>query len=61
MPIDTFKNSLQVNGSDGMKILRERMKNNGTRTLWNGAGASAFSTVMGHFPWFYTYNFLNTL
>lgn len=61
MPIDTFKNSLQVNGSDGMKILRERMKNNGTRTLWNGAGASAFSTVMGHFPWFYTYNYLNTL
>ncbi len=56
------KTNLQVNGSDGMKILRERMKNNGTRTLWNGAWCyESFSTVLGHFPWFYTYNYLNTL
>lgn len=61
MPIDTFKSSLQVNGKNGMTILRKRIKTNGVKTLWNGAGASAFSTVMGHFPWFYTYNYLNTI
>ena len=60
MPIDTFKSSLQVNGSAGMKILNDRINSNGPRTLWNGAGASAVSTVMGHFPWFFTYNYLNT-
>lgn len=61
MPIDTFKSSLQVNGKTGIPILRERIAKNGLITLYNGAGASAVSTVAGHFPWFFTYNYLNKL
>ena len=59
MPIDTLKSSLQVNGANGIGIIRDRMKVEGLRTFYNGSMASGLSTVMGHFPWFYTYNFLN--
>lgn len=59
IPIDTFKSSLQVNGSNGISIVKERVRNNGIRTLYNGAMASSLSTMVGHFPWFYTYNYLN--
>lgn len=61
MPVDTFKSSLQVNGSRGIPILRERIAQEGFFTLYNGAGASAVSTIAGHFPWFFTYNYLNTV
>lgn len=59
IPIDTFKSSLQVNGSNGINIIRERIKMDGLKTLYNGSMASGFSTMVGHFPWFFTYNYLN--
>lgn len=59
MPIDTCKTGLQVNGSNGLKILNNKINKNGYRVLYNGAFASASSTLVGHFPWFYTYNYLN--
>ena len=52
MPIDTFKSSLQVNGKEGMNILRERMKTSGVKTLWNGAGATPFQLKWDIFPGF---------
>ena len=61
MPVDTFKSSLQVNGNNGIPILRKRIAQEGVITLYNGAGASAVSTIAGHFPWFFTYNYLNTI
>lgn len=59
MPIDTCKTSLQVNGNNGLKILSNKINNNGYRVLYNGVLASASSTLVGHFPWFFTYNYLN--
>lgn len=59
MPIDTCKSSLQVHGKDGMKIVKNKISDSGFRVLYHGSSASALSTVVGHFPWFYTYNFLN--
>lgn len=60
MPIDTCKTSMQVNGSIGMKILKDKIRVNGYGALYHGSMASASSTLVGHFPWFFTYNYLNT-
>ena len=59
MPFDTCKTSLQVNGNNGINILRNKIKINGYKVLYNGVLASASSTLVGHFPWFFTYNYLN--
>ena len=59
MPIDTCKSMLQVQGNSGMKILREKIKQNGLRTLYYGSMGAFGSTLIGHFPWFFTYNYLN--
>ena len=58
IPVDSFKSNLQVHGKDGLKIIRSNIKNNGFRSLYNGATASYSATAIGHFPWFYTYNYL---
>jgi len=57
-PIDTFKTTLQVQGAAGMPILTERIAKEGILTLWSGAAGSSVATLMGHYPWFLTYNFL---
>ena len=59
MPVDTVKTSLQVNGRDGMAILRDKMKTGGFRVFYNGSVATATATMVGHYPWFATYNYLN--
>lgn len=58
MPIDTFKSSLQVNGKEGLTIINNKIKTNGIRSLYHGALASGSATLVGHFPWFFTYNYL---
>jgi hypothetical protein len=60
MPFDTCKTSMQVNGSDGMKLIKNKIRINGYGTLYHGSLAAASSTMVGHFPWFFTYNYLNT-
>jgi hypothetical protein len=59
MPIDTSKTVMQVEGSDGLDRLKERVLQNGPAPLYQGALASAAATAAGHFPWFTTYNLLN--
>lgn len=59
MPIDTSKTVMQVEGSDGLDRLKERVIQNGPAPLYQGALASAAATTAGHFPWFTTYNILN--
>ena len=59
IPVDAFKSHLQVHGKDGMSILRNKIKTNGISTLYNGSSAAFSGTVIGHFPWFFTYNYLN--
>ena len=58
MPFDTCKTSMQVNGNRGIEILSNKINKNGYRVLYNGVFAASTSTLVGHFPWFYTYNYL---
>ncbi|KAG9235689.1 mitochondrial carrier domain-containing protein [Amylocarpus encephaloides] len=58
-PIDTLKTTLQVQGSRGTTLLRQRIKNDGVGSLWWGAIATAAATFVGHYPWFATNNFLS--
>jgi hypothetical protein len=59
MPIDAIKTSLQVEGKNGFKILTNRVKKHGITTVFNGTVASMSATFVGHYPWFFIYNFLN--
>ena len=58
LPIDTVKTSLQVNGDEGVDILKKRVDKDGIKILFNGALASSAATFVGHYPWFLTYNLL---
>jgi hypothetical protein len=59
MPIDACKTILQVEGADGLKKLGAKMNKGGPLVLFHGALGAMTATFVGHYPWFYTYNFLN--
>jgi hypothetical protein len=59
MPVDAAKTILQVEGKEGWKLLSAKVNANGFRVLYHGAIAASTATFVGHFPWFFTYNFLN--
>lgn len=59
MPIDTFKTILQVEGKNGMPLLRQKLKDGGPKVLFNGAIGASSATFVGHYPWFATYNLLD--
>jgi len=59
MPNDACKSHLQIHGKDGLKILKEKIRLRGVKTLWYGAGASVTANFIGHYPWFLTYNYLS--
>ena len=57
MPVDTLKLNYQVNGT--LDLLKSNIKSNGPKVLYNGSLAAFSSTLIGHYPWFVTYNYLN--
>ena len=59
MPLDTLKTTLQVHGNNGLKNLKFKVNNNGIRGLYHGSLANMSATFVGHYPWFFTYNYLN--
>ena len=59
MPIDALKTTLQVEGKNGIQILKKKINNNGYKILFNGTAAQTSATFVGHYPWFLTYNILN--
>ena len=59
MPIDTCKTIMQVQGKNGYNILKNKVKTGGIRVLYHGSLGACGATIMGHFPWFYTHNFLS--
>jgi len=59
MPIDTLKTSLQVNGKEGLSILAKKTRSSGAGVFYHGTVATFSATYVGHFPWFYTYNYLD--
>jgi len=59
MPIDTLKTTLQVEGKNGLKILKNKLRTSGSKVLFHGTIAQTSATFVGHYPWFLTYNILN--
>ena len=60
MPLDAIKTTLQVEGKPGLKFLKNKIKMNNPSVLYHGTLASMSATFVGHYPWFLTYNILNT-
>eukprot|EP00612_Vaucheria_litorea_P000196 CAMPEP_0171452634 /NCGR_PEP_ID=MMETSP0945-20130129/664_1 /TAXON_ID=109269 /ORGANISM="Vaucheria litorea, Strain CCMP2940" /LENGTH=277 /DNA_ID=CAMNT_0011977341 /DNA_START=32 /DNA_END=862 /DNA_ORIENTATION=- len=58
MPIDTTKTIMQVEGKNGFPALVKKVKTNGPTVLYHGAIAASTATFVGHYPWFFTFNFL---
>lgn len=61
MPVDTTKTIMQVEGTKGFPSLVNKVRTSGPRVLYHGALATASATYVGHFPWFFTFNFLQEL
>lgn len=57
MPVDTVKTTMQVTGK--FSAVTDKVKAAGPLALYNGALAAASATFVGHYPWFFTYNFLS--
>mmetsp|Transcript_30040 Transcript_30040/g.61290 ORF Transcript_30040/g.61290 Transcript_30040/m.61290 type:complete len:329 (-) Transcript_30040:62-1048(-) len=56
MPIDTSMTTMQVQGS--VRPLVQKIRTSGPSVLFHGSAAAATASVVGHFPWFLSYNFL---
>jgi len=61
MPMDTIKTTLQVEGGQGVALLREKVRVGGVGVLFEGAAATLGGTFVGHYPWFVTFNTLQLL
>jgi hypothetical protein len=57
MPVDTVKTTMQVTGKFTSVV--DKIKVGGPLTLYNGSIAAASATFVGHYPWFFTYNYLS--
>jgi hypothetical protein len=42
---------MQVEGKNGMALLRNKMAASGPRVLYAGALGAASATLVGHYPW----------
>lgn len=49
-----------MEGAQGLSILKNKIAKNGIKVLYYGAVASISATFVGNFPWFATFNFLNS-
>lgn len=58
MPIDAWKTTKQVEGSAGLTLLVQKVKVHGITKLWHGSMGAMSATWVGHFPWFFTNNYL---
>lgn len=59
MPVDAVKTIMQVEGNNGLASLASKVGKSGPTVLYHGAVAASAATFVGHYPWFFTYNFLN--
>jgi len=57
MPVDTVKTTMQVTGKFSNVVTK--VKTGGFPVLYHGSLAAASATFVGHYPWFFTYNFLS--
>merc|ERR1719148_24786 len=56
MPVDTVKTTMQVTGQFSSVV--KKVKKGGVPVLYHGSLAAASATFVGHYPWFFTYNYL---
>lgn len=56
MPIDTWKTTMQTEGSKGIGLLMEKMSKKGPIVLYNGGYGAIVANLVGYYPWFATYN-----
>lgn len=59
MPVDTLKTIMQVEGKNGIPALMKKTRESGGRVFYHGAIAASGATFVGHYPWFFTFNYLN--
>lgn len=57
MPLDTLKTSLQVHGE--AQTLVSKVRTAGPGTLFHGYLGTAGATMLGYYPWFFTYGALD--
>jgi len=57
MPVDTVQTTMQVTGKFGAVV--DKVKIGGVPALYQGSLAAASATFVGHYPWFFTYNYLS--
>ena len=60
MPLDTYTNMYQVRGKEGVNVMKQKIKKNGMKVLYNGSTAYFLSNFIGNASWFYTLDFLNS-
>jgi hypothetical protein len=61
MPVDALKTIMQVEGKNGIPALANKIKVGGPGVLFHGALAASTATFVGHYPWFFVYNNLNSM
>jgi hypothetical protein len=61
MPIDTCKTVLQVDSKEGFRELMRKVRSGKLYLLYEGAIASALSSSLSNWPWFYVYRKLTLL
>ena len=59
VPLDTLKTCMQVEGANGLRMLRGKVRASGVGVMYQGATAAFAATLASNFPWFCTYNLLN--
>lgn len=57
MPLDTLKTSLQVHGE--AQTLVRKVRTAGPSTLFHGYLGTAGASMLGYYPWFFTYGVLD--
>mmetsp|Transcript_48658 Transcript_48658/g.41093 ORF Transcript_48658/g.41093 Transcript_48658/m.41093 type:complete len:324 (-) Transcript_48658:105-1076(-) len=60
MPVDCLKTTMQVEGAKGVPMLMKKIGTFGPQVLWHGSIASASATFVGHYPWFFVNNMMNS-
>jgi hypothetical protein len=59
MPLDCIKINMQVNGSSWNAVWQKVYQGGIFPVLYRGSVAATASTFVGHFPWYFTFNYLS--
>jgi len=58
-PVDIVKTIQQVEGKTALSKLKDRIKEKGIISLFDGALANGLLGLIGHYPWFVMHNYLD--